>query len=116
MLATHGPELIPAARQLSEQIFTRLAMPLSPASASGSYRAISTRLSAQSPSSHRFAYLILAWPVATILLQREKEGIPRPTSKRSRNTPPALHSAPYAPLPATLPYSISVEASARTSE
>lgn len=116
MLATHGPELIPAARQLSEQIFTRLRDAIITGQRLGQYRSdLDPTFSAISIIS-QIAYLILAWPVATILLQREKVGI-SPADVESF----AQHAASFAlsalrAAPGHPAYSTTAEAATRTSE
>jgi TetR/AcrR family transcriptional regulator len=116
MLATHGPELIPAARQLSEQIFTRLRDAIIAGQRLGHYRSdLDPTFSAISIIA-QIAYLVLAWPVATILLQREKDGI-SPADVEAF----AAHAASFAlgalrAAPGPSAYSTAAEASTRTSE
>jgi AcrR family transcriptional regulator len=116
MLATHGPELIPAVRQLSEQIFTRLRDAIIAGQRLGRYRSdLDPTFSAISIIS-QVAYLVLAWPVATILLERERDGISAVDVEAF-----AQHAASFAlgalrAAPNHAAYSTAAEGSLRNSE
>ena len=116
MLATHGPELIPSARQLSEQIFTRLRDAIIAGQRSGQYRSdLDPTFSAISIIS-QIAYLVLAWPVATILLQRERDGISTADVESFAEHAALFALAALRVAPNQAAYSTAVEASTRISE